>query len=78
MDFEDFSILLFEMCSRVSCLNFLFFLERHEFDWALANVFEGLDFLSQNYCEHNKTAHSNPSQKRSIKFSVGLPQPRTS
>ena len=32
-------------------------------DWALVNVFEDLNFLSYNYCEQNKTAHSEIYQR---------------
>ena len=61
---EDFGI-FFEMCSRVSRLNFT---RESSFkgiplDWALANVFEDLDFLSHNYCEQNKTARSEIYQR---------------
>ena len=61
---EDFGIFC-EMCSRVSRLNFT---RESSFkgiplDWALANVFEDLDFLSHNYCEQNKTARSEIYQR---------------
>ena len=61
---EDFGI-FFEMCSRVRRLNFT---RESSFkgiplDWALANVFEDLDFLSHNYCEQNKTARSEIYQR---------------
>ena len=48
------------MCSRVSRLNYLLFLNIRKSSfkctpqWVLENVFEGLDFLSHNYCEHNR------------------------
>ena len=32
-------------------------------EWAIANVFEDLDFLSHNYCEQNKTARSEINQR---------------
>ena len=32
-------------------------------DWALANVFEDLDFFPHNYCERNKTARSRIYQR---------------
>ena len=39
------------VCSRVSRLNFT--RESTILNWALANVFEDLDFLSHNYCAQN-------------------------
>ena len=58
-------------------------------NFLLCLTYSGSDFLSPNYCEQNKTSFavrngatqgcpewSNPRQpKRSMKFSVGLPQP---
>ena len=56
--------IFFEMCSRVSRLNFLLCLNTRESSFkALANVFEGLDFLSPNYCEQNKNARSETYQR---------------
>ena len=63
---EDFGI-FFEMCSWVSPLNFTresSFKSTPALDWALVNVFEDLDFLSYNYWEQNKTAHSVVYQRR--------------
>ena len=52
------------MFNRLSRLNFT---RESSFkgtlDWALANVFEDLDFLSHNYCEQNKTARSEIYQR---------------
>ena len=46
------------LCSLVSRLNFTreSSFKGTPLDWALANVFEELDFRSHNYCEQNKTA----------------------
>ena len=41
--------------------------------WTLSGVL--VHMSTAPYCEHNKTARTYPSQERSIKFSVGLPQP---
>ena len=48
------------MCSRLNRLNFTreSSFKGTALDWALANVFEDLDFLSHNYCEQNETARS--------------------
>ena len=52
------------MCSRVSRLHFLLRLNTRESSFrALANVFEGLDFLSSNYCEQNESAPSEICQR---------------